>query len=275
MQARQQPRTPLVIAHRGASGVAPENTCVAISTALALGADMVEIDIQLCKDDQLVVFHDAHLGRTIRCPQYSARELRRTRISDLTLATIRGLDAGSWWGPAFAAEPLPALTDVLTLCGSRIGLNIEVKLSGARADDGRKSAVPQTEERRRVVAQLWSALKSHAAVNSVVVSSFDHEALRLMRDAGESVRLGVLTNTRGVRSALAVAATLRAYSLHVPCAAVTRSLVESVHARGFKLFAYTANRAGLMRRLIAAGVDGLFTDYPDRMLNLLSDRPQH
>jgi glycerophosphoryl diester phosphodiesterase len=236
---------------------------------------MVEIDVQLCKDDQLVVFHDAHLGRTVRGPQFSPRELRRTRISDLTLETIRGLDAGSWWGPAFAAEPLPTLTDVLRLCGDRIGLNIEVKLSEPSTDAGRNPAPSHTAERRRVVAQLSSALKKHGAAKAVIVSSFDHETLRLMRETSESVRLGVLTNARGVRSALAVAATLRAYSLHVPCAAATRSLVESVHARGLKLFAYTANRAGLMRQLIAAGVDGLFTDYPDRMLSLLHGRPQH
>jgi glycerophosphoryl diester phosphodiesterase len=258
--------------------VAPENTCVAISTALALGADMVEIDVQLSKDDQLVVFHDAHLGRTIRCSQFSARELRRTRISDLALETIRELDAGSWWGPAFAAEPLPALTDVLTLCGDRMGLNIEVKLSEPcmlGTDAGRKHTAHESEERHRVVATLSAFLKNHARANSIIVSSFDHKTLQLMRGTDGSVKLGVLTNTRGVRSALAVAGTLRAYSLHVPCAAVTRSLVESVHACGLKLFAYTANRATLMRRLIATGVDGLFTDYPDRMLKLLHDRPPH
>jgi glycerophosphoryl diester phosphodiesterase len=264
---------PLVIAHRGASGVAPENTCVAISTALALGADMVEIDVQLSKDDHLVVFHDGHLGRTARCPQFSSRELRRMRIRDLTLEQIQGMDAGGWWGKAFADEPLPSLADVLEVCGDRIGLNIEVKLSEPCRLPAETHRESDAHERRRVAVQLTAALAAHRGTHKVIVSSFNHEVLGLMRQANASLKLGVLTATRDIRKGLAAAEKLKAYSLNIPCSAVTRALVETAHARGLRVFAYTANRLGVMRRLISAGIDGLFTDYPDRLLNLVDGRP--
>jgi len=262
---------PLVIAHRGASAVRPENTCAAISTAIELGADMVEIDVQLTKDGQLVVFHDWTLARTIRCAQFSRRELRKTRICDLALDQIDALDAGAWWSAKFAGERVPTLSRVLAMCGHQVAVNIEIKpsrLSARSERRGRRTADQPANETARIAAQLAVALSAHRDVN-IVVSSFDHALLARLQRAIPDMRLGVLSTSRGVAAALTVAAMLKAYSIHVPCSTATRSLADQVHTAGLRLYTYTANRMAVMRRLIALGVDGIFTDYPDRLRTLL------
>jgi glycerophosphoryl diester phosphodiesterase len=232
---------------------------MAISTAIALGADMVEVDVRLCKDNRLVVFHDDHLERTIRCPHLSRRQLHATSIADLTLEEIRTLDAGAWWGLAFAEEPVPTLEDVLRLCTGRTGVNIEIKTNG--------TGCAGDEERRRIVTNLTETLTVFTGVSPVVVSSFDHDVLRLLQKVGP-MRLGVLATARKLEPALAVAEQVRAYSVHLPCSTVTARLVKRLHARGFRVYTYTANSLRVMRRLVQIGVDGIFTDYPDRLLSL-------
>jgi glycerophosphoryl diester phosphodiesterase len=262
---------PLVIAHRGASGVAPENTCAAISAAIELGADMVEIDVQLTKDGELVVFHDWTLVRTIRCAEFTRRELRKKRICDLALHQIDALDAGSWWSGKFAGERVPTLRDVLAVCGRRVAVNIELKprrLSKETERSRRPTAGQPAHETAVIATRLAAALSAHPHVD-VVVSSFDHALLARLQRAIPEARLGVLATSRGVAAALSVAAMLKAYSVHIPCSNATPRLANEVHTAGLRLFAYTANHKRAMRRLIAVGVDGIFTDFPDRLRALL------
>ena len=105
---------PLVIAHRGASGVAPENTCLALTTAMDFGADMVEVDVQVSRDGCAVLFHDANLGRLARAAAYTRRALRSLRIHDLSVADLKQLDVGSWMNEKFAGLSIPTLDEFLS-----------------------------------------------------------------------------------------------------------------------------------------------------------------
>lgn len=260
---------PLIIAHRGASGLTPENTALAVATAIALGADMVEVDVRLSRDGHLIVFHDHTVGRTASFQGRSPHKTTRSvRITDLTLDEIRRLDAGSWRGPAFTGLGVPTLEQILDLCAGRIALNLEMKLNAWPA-----SSMQQT--RTAMVAQLSHALTTYPAPDSVLVSSLDHATLGLVRERSPGARLGVLVTVRtgikagGLSEALRVAGRLEAYSLHLPSALARAAVVAAIQRKGLRLFVYTANGIAAMRRLVRAGVDGIFTDRPERLIALL------
>lgn len=146
---------PLVSAHRGASATAPENTLAALRAALAAGADMAEIDVQLSRDGVLVLMHDDTLERTTD---------GTGRLRERSLAELKRLDAGSWFAPAHRGEPVPTLAEVLAWSGGRLGLLVELK--GARSD-----AVATLEA---AIAEIERA----DAAGWVAVAGFDHRQLR-------------------------------------------------------------------------------------------------
>ena len=258
----RSPTGPLVIAHRGASGDAPENTLPAVAEAIRVGADMVEVDVRLSGDGQAVIFHDETIGRTTRVPARPARRLGpKTRLSELTLQEIRRLDAGGWFDRRFARTRVPTLDEVVSACAGRIGLNLELK-------PDRRSTGPS---RARLVAALSPIISSHPEPNALLFSSFDHESLAELRRLHPGVRIGLLLTRdqvvgRGrLIESFKTASALSAVSVNLPSAAVTPSLVETVHRRGYAIYVYTVNAPAALRRLIAAGVDGIFTDRPARL----------
>jgi glycerophosphoryl diester phosphodiesterase len=119
---------PELTAHRGNSGLAPENTLAAFGKALETAAQWIELDAHRSADGEVVVMHDATVGRTTN---------GHGAIAELTLAELKKLDAGSWFGPEFVGEPVPTLAEVVALVGSRIRLNVEVK-SSADPESSRK-----------------------------------------------------------------------------------------------------------------------------------------
>ncbi len=271
----QAPPPPLVIAHRGASGLAPENTTLAVAAAIALGADMVEVDVRPTRDGRLVIFHDRATGRTARFqPRTYGKGRRGAKIADLTIEQLKRLDAGSWKGPAFAGLAVPTLSEILAQCAGRIALNLELKVD--------RTLTPT--ERERFVAGLGQTLRMQwptGPAKSLLLSSIDHETLRLVRRALPFARIGVLITAGtgakpgGLLAARRLAKRLEAYSLHLPMALASPALVKSLHREGLRVFVYTVNRADLMRRWLTVGVDGMFTDRPERLLALLAaGKPQ-
>jgi glycerophosphoryl diester phosphodiesterase len=258
-------RHPLVIAHRGASGLAPENTSAAVATAIELGADMVEVDVQLSRDGQPVIFHDFTVARTVVRPAGSPALKKTTRLTDLTLEEIRSLDVGSWFDRAFAGQRVPILAEVLAQCAGRIELNLEIKLDLRAQTEG-------AARRETVVAELERALREYSAEGHVLISSSDHTSLELVRRRMPGVRLGVLPDQGDIPGALRVAGRLHAWSLHLAYAKVRPPLLASAHRLGLRVYPYTVNRIAAMRRLIAGGVDGIFTDYPDRLIRTLKGK---
>ena len=231
---------PVVVAHRGASGIAPENTLSSIRRALELGATMVEVDVHTTIDGEIVVMHDPDVSRTTD---------GTGRISSMSLAQIRGLDAGSWFGPAFRGEVVPTLDEALDLVSGRADLCIELKNAGPR--------------------QVIGKVLEHSYVEHVIIFDFNHPRLyeaKRLRPEVKALALGVShDNLASVDAGLCNA---------VGCAfsKVDRELVDEAHRLGLAVFVYTVNQADGMIGLAELGVDGIITNFPQLALEILHGR---
>ena len=236
-----------VIAHRGFSGVAPENTIAAVRAAVKIGADMVEIDVTLSADDHVVVIHDETLDRTTS---------GTGEIFLLTLAELQKLDAGSWFDPDFAGEPIPTLEQVLDETTGRILLNIEIKSEAVH---------------RGIVAKVTSAIRKHGMIDQVVVSSFSPKALREMHSEAPEIRTAVLYNTQfhKGRDAVEIVTDLGAAVFNLKRQRLTKKMRRRCLEHDIPVGVYTVNEPRRMRRLVKKGVGAIFTDYPDRLLEIL------
>lgn len=222
----------LCIGHRGAMGYAPENTLKSFAKAVELGVQCVELDVY-CVEGTLLVFHDDTLERTTN---------GRGRLMDRDLAYLRALRLAE-------QQRIPTLQEVYELLAGRVGINIELK--------GPNTAGAVADFLRRQTETDWA-----------LISSFDYAALRDMRALMPEVRLGLLLGSSA--SALdwsGMMAALEPYSLHPSLRSVDRQLVERARGYGLKIFVYTVNRISDIKRMEALGVDGVFTDYPDRVLS--------
>lgn len=223
----------------------------AFRKAVELGAGFIETDLQLSRDARLVALHDETLERTTN---------GNGPVSAQTLEELRRLDAGSWFrvsgsrGVApFAGERIPMVQEVLALGREyEIGLYLEVK---ARGPSGAEHAVVGT-------------LRSSGEIARSVVLSFSISVLKRVRELEPLVMTGFLFSDR-LPSAVAIAMDAGARQLLPRTDRVTRELVKDAHAHDLKVVAWTANAPGEMRKLISAGVDGIITDYPDRLVEVL------
>jgi glycerophosphoryl diester phosphodiesterase len=256
-EIRDTRHVPLVIAHRGASAAVPENTCLAVTTAIDLGADMVEVDVQLTADAHPVIFHDWHCGRVARSRTLSRRKLASLDVANTSLRDLQGLDVGLWKARKYIGLSIPTLAELLAACGGRVALNLELKVA------------PRDERRRPVlVERVSAALERYAGRKDVLLSSFDAAALRLTREQDSSQRIGVLPQDT-LQATMRLADRLDAYSVHLRCGEARPAVIRAAHEQGRRVFAYTADRAFTMRRLIAAGIDGIFTNQPERLAQLV------
>ncbi len=233
-----------MIAHRGASGHAPENTLAAFRRAVELGARFIETDLRLTRDSHLVALHDETLDRTTS---------GHGRVGECTLAELRALDAGSWFAPEFAGERIPTLAEILAFSHEHdIGLYLELKPGG----------VWRSEH------ALVGALRGAAVTDRLVVLCFDAQVLRAIYDLDPLLMTGLLERHQAagaVERALAVGA--RQLAPHWTL--VSRELVQQAHAAGLAVVPWTVNEPEPMRTLLALSVDGIITDYPERVLELL------
>jgi len=230
---------PLVIAHRGASGTCPENTLAAFRQAVALGATMIELDVQLTRDGCVVVLHDDTLDRTTN----GRGPLRRA-----TLAEVERLDAGAWFDPRFAGEPVP--TPAAVLCAVPVRVNVELK-SGD--DDG-------------LEARALEVVHAAGASERVVWSSFDWARLERLRRLDASAEVAVLCHGTRRARALECVRRVRARALHVRNGALTWRWIDAGHAADLEVRVWTVNSQAHFARLEAAGADAVFTDFPERFL---------
>ena len=222
------------IGHRGACGYEPENTLRSFERAMELNADMVELDVHRCRSGELVVIHDNRVDRTTDGRGY---------VSEMDLADLRSLDAGK-------GERIPLLTEVLDLIGGRIAVNIELK--------GEGTARPVFELIEHYVKdENWSH-------DDFMVSSFNHYELLEFARLQPEIRIGALTE--GIPLGYAeFAERLGAYSVNVGLEFVNRNFVDDIHRRGMKVFVYTVNEKEDIERMRSLGVDGVFSNYPDRL----------
>ena len=241
---------PLIVAHRGASASAPENTLAAFARALAVGAHAFELDARLTSDRKVVVFHDNTLSRTTG---------GRGRVSDSTAASIRRLSAGAWYSEAFADERVPYLEEALELAAGKAGVNVELKFDSRREDPG-----PLV---RRACAVIREFTRLSGDPAPILVSSFHHRALELQRSVAPAVDVGVLVYppgvpaTSGVRFARRIGAAYLIYS----GGNIRRPFVERARGAGFLTMEYTVNTAMRFRRSMRYGVDGVITNEPEKI----------
>jgi glycerophosphoryl diester phosphodiesterase len=233
-------RGPVAVAHRGASGLAPENTLPAFRLALRRGARVIEFDVHQTRDRRLVVVHDASLQRTTGV---------RKAVEHLTASAVTALDAGSWFSPAYRRARIPTLEQVLHALNGRAILNIELKAGVRRLHSGLESRV------LTVVRRLgWR--------DRVVVSSFHVRYLERLRRLDPAIAIGILVHPWSIETALARASRLGAVSIHPPARVVTAELVGRLHDAGYAVLPYTVDRVEDKLRLTRLGVDGFFTNYP-------------
>ena len=234
---------PIMIAHRGASGYAPENTLAAFRKAVELGCQMIELDVRLSRDQVPVVMHDTTLART-------AGDARR--VDQVTAGQLQQLDAGKWFAPEFEGEHIPTLADALTAIPDAVIVNIEMKPSGPG-------------QFQLMAEQVWTVIEAHHADGRVLCSSFAHKVLWALRRRALRLPLAYLVEGRVVAEQFTEAKALQAQALIIQAQWTSPALVRQAHAHQFHVFPYTVNRPLQMRQLLRRGVDGILTNYPDRL----------
>jgi glycerophosphoryl diester phosphodiesterase len=229
---------PLNIGHRGAMGVAPENTLASFAIAIKQGAQAIELDVQMSNDGELLVCHDDSLNRTTD---------RHGYIRDLNARDIRTADAGAWFADSFAGEKIPFLEEVLQLIPTEIMVNIEVK---------------ETKD-SRMMQRLVELLNDYGRMQHSVISTFDHKWLVKCKRQFPDAQVGLLYAVDLMdHSAYAASLGIDVYSLHPRFDMISDIDIHNARKRGLAVFPYTVNEEVEMRRLVQQQVTGIITDYP-------------
>ena len=234
-----QLKTPAIIAHRGASAYAPENTLSAFKLAVEQQADVIELDAKLCGSGEVVVVHDATLDRTTN---------GQGKVNEASLTELQSLDAGSWFDEKFTGEKIPTLDEVFGIIGDQIPINVELTNYSSSSDQ-----LPEE------VAML---VKRHKLTESVFFSSFHPSTLRRARLALPDVPRGFLTldNFNGWLARNLIALFVSHQFIQPHFKNVTQKFITRAHRLGKRVNTYTVNESGLMRQLFGWGIDGIFTD---------------
>jgi glycerophosphoryl diester phosphodiesterase len=238
-------RLPAVMGHRGAAGLAPENTLAGFRAAAATGVTAVELDVYLTADGIPVLSHDDDVSRM------AARSLRVTRA---VLADIEGVDVGASFGAAFRGERLPTLAAALAvIAGLGLGVNIEIKR--------------QPTEPARVIDAIGAVIATCWPRSSpdIMVSSFDPRLVAAAQDRLPHVPRALISTRLPLRAAHACNQ-LGCVSLHLRHDAVSERRVGRLHNAGLQVGVYTVNDVSLADKLWGVGVDCVITDRPDLLL---------
>lgn len=239
-------RSAVCYAHRGARAYAPENTLLAFELAFDVGAEAIECDVQRSRDGQLVILHDGTVNRTTNGAGL---------VAQLSFEELRALDAGR---AARLPQRIPTLDETLALVRRRGGsINLEIK------GESVEESVATAEAVEPALRGLDEGFRAR-----VLVSSFEHPAVRLLKERLPWLRVGALYGGRTWRrrDMLAPALDMGAEAIHPGAGLVTADLVRRAHDAGLGVNVWTANRWNTIRRLIEWGVDGIFSDYPERVV---------
>ena len=247
------------VAHRGASAFVPENTLASFRRAIAVGADLVELDVQRTRDGELVILHDTSAARTTDA-RLALPGRAPWHVGDLTFDELRGLDAGAWKSPRFAGERVPTLAEVITLLEhSTTGMLLELKSP---------NLYPGIEAEVAVQMKAFGGyVERGVATSRLVVESFDLGSLRTYRDLEPTVPIGVLGSPRA--ASLPALATW-ADQVNPDHRAIDAGYVAEIQRVGMRCLTWTVNRDAGMRRAIDLGVDGLITNRPELLRAVLT-----
>jgi glycerophosphoryl diester phosphodiesterase len=232
------------IAHRGATGYAPENTIAGFDLAVDMKADYIEIDVQRSKDGELVVIHDTTVDRTTD---------GTGKVGDLTFDYLRSLDAGSWKGEQFAGEPIPTFEEILDRYHGKVGILIELKAP---------ELYPGIEE--QVADKIKERNLDKPQNEKIIIQSFNFDSMKTMDRLLPKVPIGVLTSKRADTTAEALQE-FSAYAdwFNPSYGIVTKELVNQVHTLGMQIGSWTVRSQEAADFLFEMEVDAIITDYPD------------
>jgi len=236
---------PLIIAHRGGSGHAPENTLTAFQTAIDQGADGIELDVHLSADGEVVVIHDSDLGRTTNGSGSVYQKL---------LSEIKQLDAGSWFDEGFSGEEVPTLSEVFELVGKQCLINIELKGPGLF-----RSKLPD---------KVVEIVRQYDLEEQIIYSSFNPWQLRKIGKLLPSAKLGLLLPPGILAVLVRVLSKLvvTPWGYHPHFQSVTEDFIRFAGGEARPILAWTVNQPADLAQLCANGIYGIITDYPSRAL---------
>ena len=250
-----------VIGHRGSGAMAPENTLAAIRLALRQGADYVENDIMRTKDGRLVITHDLSLARTTDVEQVFP-DRTSYQVADYTLAEIKQLDAGSWFGAEFAGQRILTLREWVEAVGSSAGMLLEAKdpwaFPGIETD---------IDKELRSIPTFVQALRK----GKVIMQAGDEPWLRAYNQLAPDVPVALLYYTRPTDEQL-VSASTWLDAVNPALGNIDQAIVDRTHQLGLKTYVWTVNHGSDMNRGIEWGVDGIITDYPGVLVQVLRNR---
>lgn len=215
----------LLIAHRGASKLAPENTLKAFEKAIELGADYVEFDVHISKDGEIVIMHDSTVDRTTG---------GKGTIEEMTLKELKDLDCGE-------GEKIPTLQDLIELAKDKIGLQLEIKAKG-------------------MAEKIVHLVREAGLIESIIISSFDHDELLEIKRIEPSIKLASLILGVKKKSSIKEAIDNGFHAIHPMDKFASSKFIASAHEHGIKVNVWTVDSKSKMRKLIEKGVDGIITN---------------
>ncbi len=269
-----KPQKTLIIAHRGARSIAPENTLVAAQQAFDIGADMWELDVAMTSDGEIVVIHDDTLERTSNAAQVFP-ERKPWKIEAFTLKELRQLDFGSWFVQKdpfkqiaagvvskdqqmkFINLPIPTLREALDFTRDhQWHVNIEIKdLSGKPGD-------------REIAEKVVALVNELEMADSVIISSFNHSYIQRVKTADSRIVTAALVNAPDP-DPVALLSRLNAQAYNPDIKTLNFSQIQAVTKAGKAVYVWTVNDETTMRKLMDAGVSGIFTDFPQVLKKVL------
>lgn len=243
-------KLPKIIGHRGACGYAPENTIESINTAADMGVEWVEIDVKLTKDQVPIIFHDDDLDRTTN----GSGLVAETNWSD-----IKALETGSWFADSFTGIRIPTLEEAIEcILQKNLGLNLEIKPCPGREKETAEVALD-------ALSQIWD---DH---DRLLISSFSYVSLETAADMAQDWKRGFLMEEDWPENWQELAKYLEATTVNINGNTCTREQVEAIMDEGYPILAYTINDPQRARELQSWGVDAVFTDVPDVIMeNMLT-----
>ena len=237
----------LVFGHRGAKAYAPMNTLPSFALAIEQGADGIELDVRLSRDGELVIMHDDRVDATTDGTGL---------VGDQTLAQLRALDAGAWFGEAFRGTHIPTLDEVFEFVGKRTRINVEIKAETSRSQG--------------VESKVAEAIRRHGLARSVIISSFNPLVLRRFRAAMPDVPIGYLYSKDTPQWVSHLTIGLGHEALNPHSSLVDVRYMVWARQSGFRVNTWTVNDPARAVELRELGVDCIITDAPDTIIAALS-----
>nr|WP_085991969.1 glycerophosphodiester phosphodiesterase [Oceanobacillus senegalensis] len=238
-----------VFAHRGASKYAPENTLPAFELAYEMGAEGIETDVQLTKDNIPILIHDENIKRTTNGIGY---------VKNFTFAELQTLDAGSWFSKKYAQTKILSLERFLQWAKNK-SLYLNIELKNNRIDYNGLETI------------VYDLVKDYQLLDRTTLSTFNRESVKRMKLLSKTIGVAFLTSKRN-KNLVNDAKILGANAIHIKYRLLNRYLVDKAHQENMDIRVYTVNRFPSMYRCFKLNCDGIFTDVPDKAIHLKKEQ---